>query len=178
MGRFMWFLGLTSVSYTHLDVYKRQGRRLQPERRIAMNRRVVLSLLAGLAALGLTSTPGRADGGQLSPERLDMVDQMGYFTPDFKAAVHELVDSKHALEQAQAEKVKLTGELPDLQKQVTEAEAKEIALRQELAEYEHPEETDFVALQKRMSDAGAKPEEQIMLAQAYVWTCLLYTSRG
>jgi len=135
-----------------------------------MNRRVILSILAGLAVLGLTSTPGQADGGQLSPERLDMVDQMGYFTPDFKAAVHELVDSKHALEQAQAEKIKLTGELPDLQKQVMEAEAKEIALRQELAEYEHPEETDFVALQKRMSDAGAKPEEQIMLAQAYVWT--------
>jgi exonuclease VII large subunit len=134
-----------------------------------MNRYVALSVVAGLAALGLTPTPGHADSKQLSPERLDMLDQLGYFTPGFKAAVHDLVDTKHALEQANAEKTKLTRDLPDLQKQATEAEAKAIALRQELATYEHPEETDFVALQDRMNDAGARPEEQTALAQAYVW---------
>jgi hypothetical protein len=135
-----------------------------------MNRHTALSVLAGLATLSLTSLPGQADSGQLSPERLDMVDQLGYFTPGFKAAVHDLVDTKRALEQAQAEQTKLSHDLPDLQKQVAEAEAKTTALRQELAKYDHPEENDFVALQTKMNDPGAKMEEQIALAQAYVWT--------
>ena len=99
-----------------------------------------------------------------------MVDQLGYFTPGFKAAVHDLVDTKHAMVEANADQKKLTLELPDLQKQAADAEAKVGSLRQELAKYEHPEETDFVALQNKMNDANAKPEEQIALAQAYVWT--------
>jgi hypothetical protein len=135
-----------------------------------MNRRVVLSVVTVLAALGLTPAPMHADSKQLSPERLDMLDKLGYFTPGFKAAVHDLVDGKRALEQAKVDQAKLTQELPDLQKQATETEANAIALRQELAKYEHPEETDFDALQKRMNDAAAKLEEQIALAQAYVWT--------
>jgi hypothetical protein len=135
-----------------------------------MNRRIVLSAMAGLTGLGLASLPGHADSKQLSSERLDMLDQRGYFTPDFKAAVHDLVNARHALELANAEKLKLTKDLPDLQSQAAEAEAKAVALRRELANYEHPEETDFDALQNRMNDAAAKPEEQIMLAQAYVWT--------
>jgi chromosome segregation ATPase len=133
-----------------------------------MNRFVALSVMAGLATLGLTPAQGQTK--QLSPERLDMLDQLGYFTPGFKAAVHDLVNSKRALEQAKAEKTKLTKDLPDLEKQAAETEAKAIALRQELAKYEHPEETDFVALQKRMNDTSVKPDEQIALAQAYVWT--------
>ena len=135
-----------------------------------MNRRVALSVAAGLAACWLASTPGHADDGQLSPERLDMLDRLGFFTPGFKAATHDLVDGKHALEQANAEQATLTKQLPDLQSQAAEAEAKAGALRRELAKYDHPEENDFVALQNRMNDAGAKPEEQIALAQAYVWT--------
>ena len=58
-----------------------------------MNRHVALSVVAGLAALCLTSTPGHADSKQLSPERLDMLDQLGYFTPGFKAAAHDMVDT-------------------------------------------------------------------------------------
>jgi len=135
-----------------------------------MNRRATLSVAAGLAALGLASLPGHADSRQLSPERLDMLDQRGYFTPGFKAAVHDLVYTRHALEQTRAEQVKLTLDLPGLQQKMTEAEARIVALRQELAKYEHPDETDFAALQNRMNDAGAKQEEQIALAQAYVWT--------
>jgi hypothetical protein len=135
-----------------------------------MSRYLALSVGAGFAVLGLIPIPGHADSGQLSPEHLDMVDQLGYFTPGFKAAVHDLVNSKHALEQANAEQATLAKELPDLQTQATAAEAKAIALRQELARYDHPEETDFVALQQRMNDPGATPEEQIALAQAYVWT--------
>jgi len=134
-----------------------------------MNRHVALFVVAGLAMICLTPASGRADSEQISPERLDMVDQLGYFTPRFKSAVHDLVNARHALEQTQAEKTKLTHDLPDLQRQVTDVEAKTVALRQELVRYEHPEETDFAALQTRMNDAGAKLEEQIALAQAYVW---------
>jgi exonuclease VII large subunit len=135
-----------------------------------MNRRVALSVAAGVAAFCLTPAPGHADGKQLSPERLDMLDHLGYFTPGFKAAVHDLVNSKRALEQASAEQTKLTRDLPDLQEQATEIEAKAVSLRQELVKVEHPEETDFDALQKRMDAADAKLEERIALAQAYVWT--------
>jgi len=135
-----------------------------------MKRYFALSVAMGMAGFCLTPTQGHADSKQLSPERLEMLDKAGFFTPGFKAAVHDLVDGKHALEEAKAEQEKLGHDLPGLQKEATETEAKEIALRQELAKYEHPEETDFDALQKRMTDAGAKPEEQIALAQAYVWT--------
>lgn len=133
-----------------------------------MNRFVAMSAVASFTAFGLTSMPGQAK--QLSPERLDMLDRMGYFTPGFKAAVHDLVSNKDALEQANAEKSKLTQDLPDLQKQATEAEAKTVVLRQELAKYAHPEETDFVTLQWRMNDTNSKPEQKIAQAQAYVWT--------
>jgi hypothetical protein len=108
-----------------------------------MNRRMIF-IVAGLAALGPAPAPGQTDSRQLSPERLDALDRLGCFTPGFKAAAHDLVDSKDALEQARTE--------------------------QELAKYEHPEETDFTALQMRMNDAGAKLEDQIAPAQAYVWT--------
>jgi len=129
-----------------------------------MNRHPVPSLLAGLAAFLLAIAPGRADGSQLSPERLNTLDQMGYFTPGFKAAVHDLIDSKRALESANAEKQKLALELP------ADIEAKTAALRQELAKYDHPEEADFAALQNQMTVPDAKPDEEIAMAQAYVWT--------
>jgi hypothetical protein len=132
-------------------------------------RRGSLCIATGLVLLSLASTPCRADG-QLSPERLDLVDKLGYFTPGFKAAVHELVDTKHDLENDALENQKLTLELPALQQRTAEAEAKAIALRQELTKYEHPDETDFTALQNKMKDRGAKLADQIALAQAYVWT--------
>jgi hypothetical protein len=130
--------------------------------------RAAFFFVAGMFMLSLATLPGQA--GDLSPEKLDMLDQMGYFTPGFKTAVHDFVDSKHALEQASAEKAKLTAELPDLQKQAMATQAQAIALRQELSKYDHPEENDFVALQWKMKDPGTKPEEQMALAQAYVWT--------
>ena len=114
--------------------------------------------------------PGHADGEQLSPERLDALDKLGYFTPGFKAAVHDLVDSKHALDQANAEQAKLTAELPALQEAVHGSRGENDRSSPGTGQVEHPEETDFEALQKRMSDPGAKLEDQIALAQAYVWT--------
>jgi hypothetical protein len=127
---------------------------------------ISFSIAVGLAVLG--SMTGRA--AELSPDRLNAVDKLGYFTPGFKAAVHDLVENKIALAAAGDESKKLTLELPGLQKQATVEQAETIALRQELAKYEHPEETDFVALQARMKDSSANLEDQIALAQAYVWT--------
>ena len=130
---------------------------------------LALFVVAGVAGLAMAPLPGRADG-QLSPERLDVLDQRGYFTPGFKAGVHDLVDARHELAQTTAQKEKLNHDMADLRRQAAEAEAQAVALRQELAKYDHPEENDFAALQQRMNDATAKPEEQIALAQAYVWT--------
>src|SRR5258708_5211071 len=138
-----------------------------------MKRSLALPIAASLLALGLSSIMGHADtnelSNQLSPEKLDMLDHAGIFTPAFKAAVHELVNNKHALEQAQEDNKKLALELPGLQNQAQQAQAKAVALRQELAKYEHPEETDFVALQSKMNDTSAKLEDRIAVAQAYVW---------
>ena len=134
-----------------------------------MKKPLVSFLAAGLAAWGLTSMVGRADNSQLSPERLDVVDQLGYFTPGFKEAVRDYVATKHALEKANADQTKLAHDLPDLQKQAADSQAGTAALRQELAKYEHPDETEFDALQSRMNDASAAPDDQLALAQAYVW---------
>jgi hypothetical protein len=122
-----------------------------------------------LASICLAAIPARADK-ELSPERLDMLDKAGYFTPKFKAAVHDLVNADAELKQANTDQKDFTLELPALQKQADDAEAKTATLRTELATYEHPEETDFTALQTKLSDPNAKPEDQIALAQAYVWS--------
>jgi hypothetical protein len=136
-----------------------------------MNRNTrLLSIAAFVAVLGVTSLPGRAGDGQLSPERLDMLDRLGYFTPGFKAAVHNLVDTKHDLEEAKAEQAELAKEEPILKKQAKDAGASTDALRQELAKYDHPEDGDFVALQTLMNDSNAALADQIAQAQAYVWT--------
>jgi hypothetical protein len=133
-----------------------------------MKRRVALFLAA--SAFGMASTPGFADDKQLSPERLDMVDEMGYFTPGFKQAVHDFIFTKQSLEKTNADQASLSRQLPDLQKQAAEAQAQAVALRQELDRYEHPDETDFSILQSRMKDPTVRPEDQTALAQAYVWT--------
>jgi chromosome segregation ATPase len=112
---------------------------------------------------------GHAEGSRLSPERLNFFDQHGYFTPAFKAAVHEWVDAQKVIANTTQEEKRLKNELPSLQKQAGDAEAKVTSLQEELTRYDHPEERDFTILQARMNDASAKPQEQIMLAQAYVW---------
>jgi len=121
-----------------------------------------------IAMLMLLGAP-LAGAKDLSPERLDELDKRGYFTPDFKAATHGLVDALGALNQAEMEEKTLRQQLPSLQKQAAETEAKAVALRQELAKYDHPEENDFTALQSAMSDSVAQAKDQVILAQAYVW---------
>jgi hypothetical protein len=113
--------------------------------------------------------PARADK-HLSADRLNALDRDGYLTPNFKAAVRDLVTARQDLQKAQAEQKQFERDLPGLQQQAADAQAKAVALRQELARYDHPEENDFIELEGRMKDPAAVPEEVIALAQAYVWT--------
>jgi hypothetical protein len=134
-----------------------------------MKRRLLSFAMLAAAGFFLAQVNGRADS-QLSPERLDLLDQWGCFTPGFKAAVHDLVDAKQGIITAQKDEADLRQKLPDLQKQAAEAEVKVAVLQKELTGYEHIDESDFADLQKMMNEAGAKPEDQRVLAQAYVWT--------
>jgi DNA repair exonuclease SbcCD ATPase subunit len=133
-----------------------------------MNLRSICVIAFGLVLLGIV--PTRADEKQLSASRLDALDQAGFFTPAFKQAVHDVVHNREAIAEARTEKQKLDAQIPALQQQAADIEVKAAALRQEVATYEHPEETDFATLQKLMTDPNAKVEEQVALAQAYVWT--------
>jgi len=129
-----------------------------------------LVLPAGRAVSQSTSERLAKDAPQLSPERLDVLDRRGYFTPAFKAAVHELVNGRQTLEQAKTEEKQMRESLPDLQQQSTATEAKVADLRLELARYDHPDDVDLAVLQGLMKDAKAKPAAKLALAQAYVWS--------
>jgi hypothetical protein len=139
---------------------------------------VALSVGASLAVLWLTLGVGQAQTGQLSPERFDELDKWGYLTPGFKAAVHDYVESKHALEQANAENAKFAQDVPVLQKQADDAAKKTAALQMELAKYDKPDEADFAALKNEMSDPNAALKDQIAMAQAYVWSYPTSTNEG
>lgn len=125
-------------------------------------------ILSG-AALFAAAATACADDSHLSPGRFNFIDQRGYFTPAFKATLRDMVDTQEALKQTDADEKKLTADLPALKKQADEAEAKVADLRKDLVQYDHPEETDFVLLQAAMNNASAKPEDQLPLAQAYIW---------
>jgi len=132
-------------------------------------RRRFFFLIFTIALELLGQATARADK-QLSPDLIDQYDRKGFFTPGFKQAVRDLVNTREALQKAEAEQKKFEQDLPGLQQQVTQARAKTVALRQELEQYDHPEENDFIRLQARADDPNAKPEDVLVLAQAYVWT--------
>jgi peptidoglycan hydrolase CwlO-like protein len=123
-----------------------------------------------LALLGAASLSVRADTDDFSSGQLDHLDRLGYLTPAFKTAVHELVDAEQAQRDAAAEQERLKRSLPDLEKEAESEESKVAALKAELSHYSHPDETDFAELQNKMKDTTARPEEQMALAQAYLWT--------
>ena len=133
-----------------------------------MKRHHLLFCAAGILAF-LGQLSAHADK-QLSPDLIDAYDRKGLFTPDFKQAIHDYVSAREQLQRAQEEQAKFEKDLPGLEQQVAEARAKTVALRQELARYDHPEESDFAVLQARMNDRSARPGEVVVLAQAYVWT--------
>jgi hypothetical protein len=125
--------------------------------------------LALLACAGLGTIAVRADG-QLTPTQIETVEKKGWITPAFNTVAQEWVDAKQAAAQAKADQARYSAELPDLQKQVVNEDAKVARLQDELAHYAHPDETDFTALQATMKDPNARPEGQLARAQAYVWT--------
>ena len=125
-----------------------------------------LVLLFALAAFGF---PLRADIYELTTQRLDVLDQRGYFPPELKKATHDLVHARTALKQARREEKQFKGALPYLRGQSAEQQAAADRLRQQLELYAHPEVADFQALQSAMNDASTSAEERLQLAQAYVW---------
>jgi hypothetical protein len=127
----------------------------------------VLVMAAGFLAPAAVRA---ADGPQLSPARLDQFDQRGYFTPKFKVAVHKLVEAQQAAAQAQEQEKKLADTLPGLRQQAADIQAQVAALHKELALYEHPEDSDYDALQAAMKSASASPDDRLKLAQAFVWS--------
>jgi hypothetical protein len=128
----------------------------------------LLLLLAG--ALFVPALLRAADSPQLSAARLDLLDERGYFTPAFKSATHDLVDAQQAVAQAKEDERKLRQSLPDLQKQNADLQARVVVQHKELALYEHPEDSDYEALQASMKNPALPPEQRMMMAQAFVWS--------
>jgi hypothetical protein len=129
-----------------------------------------LSLAARGADLPSTSKAPAHGDDLLSASQIETLQTWGWVTPQFQAAAAKLIDARVAGRMAQDETDKLTYVRPGLEKNVAVADAKVAQLKVELARYDHPDETDFTALQAAMKDAAAKPEDQEALAQAYVWT--------
>jgi hypothetical protein len=129
-----------------------------------MKRRALILafLLAGAMA-------GRADNG-LTQTQIETLEKRGWITPGFEAASRDLLQARDDARTAQADEASLSAALPALREKVSAEDQKVAALRAELARYDHPDETDFAALQAAMQDAGAPTQDQMARAQAYVWT--------
>lgn len=123
-----------------------------------------------LACLLLITVPGRGATTQITAKRLIQLDKMGAFPPDFKEAVHAYVDVKRAIVDGLAEEKKTRSLIPGMEQKARDEQAKVDDLNQVLADYNHTDETDFATLQLKMSDTAAKPKEQLMLAQIFVWS--------
>jgi hypothetical protein len=127
-------------------------------------------LLVMAAGLLLPVGLRAADGPQLSAARLDQLDQRGYFTPKFKAAVHDLAEAQQAAARALEQQKKLAATLPGVRQQEADLQAQVAALHKELALYEHPEDSDYDALQAAMKNPAVSADERLKLAQAFVWS--------
>jgi hypothetical protein len=124
-----------------------------------------------LAALALAAVPWTVQADStLSPTQLDALDKRGFLTPSFAAAARALIEAKQDQRDALGEQDELIKSLPDLQKIAATEESKVAALKAELNHYQHPDETDIEALRQVMQNAAARPEDQMAIAQAYVWT--------
>jgi hypothetical protein len=128
--------------------------------------RTLILLLAGVLLAPLLS---RGDD-LLTQSQIETMERKGWITPQFESAARELIDAKETLKTADGDRTRLELTLPALDKKAKAEDAKVAALKDELAHYDHPDETDFAALQSAMKNASAKPEDQMALAQAYVWT--------
>jgi hypothetical protein len=122
-------------------------------------------VLAPLAGRGADTT-----NDLLTQTQIETMERNGWLTPQFEAAARELIEAKETLKTADDDRTKLELKLPALQKTAATEDAKVSKLKDELAHYDHPDETDFTALQAAMKDSSAKIEDRLALAQAYVWT--------
>jgi len=131
-----------------------------------------------LLLIGILLAPlvGRADDkssssdNYLTASQIEVMQRKGWITPQFEAAARELIDANQTLKTADGDRTKLELQLPDLEKTATTEDAKVAKLKDELAHYNHPDETDFTALQNAVKDPAARTDDQMALAQAYVWT--------
>ncbi len=131
-----------------------------------MKRTLLLLALAGAASL-----LSRADDpGPFTASQLEELDHQGYLTPAFASAARELIEARQAQRDGQAEQEQLKESLPALERQAAAEEGKVAELKEELSRYDHPDDADLAALQAVMKNPAATPEEQLALAQAYVWT--------
>ena len=112
----------------------------------------------------------KVDSGQLSPEWFDYFNHHDYIPPDFKVAIHALVDNNAELASTQADNLRLQEALPEAKRKADEAEAKLAKLQAQLTIYSNLAESDFTELQKTVSDPKAKITDQYAVVQAYVWT--------
>jgi hypothetical protein len=123
-----------------------------------------------LAVALLAPSPARADDNGLTPTQVEAMQRRGWITPDFEAASRRLLEANETAEKAKDDQARLEAQLPDLHKSAAAEDAKVAALKAELARYDHPDEIDFAALREAMNNPSAKIEDQMALAQAYVWT--------
>jgi hypothetical protein len=127
------------------------------------------ALIFLLTAVALLPRAARADD-TLSASQIAVLQHRGWLTPKFQAAARDLIAAKEAANDTGAEQDKLKAQQPALQKSVDAEDAQVAQLKAELARYDHPDETDFTALQDAMKNTSAQLNDQLAQAQAYVWT--------
>ena len=106
----------------------------------------------------------------LSASQIAVLQRRGWITPQFETAARSLIDAKESAQQSQAGQATLQAQQPALEKSVEAEDAQVAQLKAELARYEHPDETDFTTLQDAMKNPHVSLNDQLALAQAYVWT--------
>jgi len=121
------------------------------------------------AALFLAPLAGRADD-LLTPTQIATMERRGWITPEFEAASRELIDAHEAAQKAKDDQASLDAAMPALQQKADAEDRKVAALRAELAREDHPDDTDFSALQDALENPAASLQDQMALAQAFVWT--------
>jgi hypothetical protein len=132
--------------------------------------RTAAFLFACILLVPLAGRGADTDNDLLTQTQIETMQRNGWLTPEFEAAARELIEAKETLKTADSDRTKLELTLPGLEKSASAEDAKVARLKDELAHYDHPDETDFTALQAAMKDGSAKTEDQLALAQAYVWT--------
>jgi hypothetical protein len=127
-------------------------------------------MLGTLAVFSARLAADASSEPQLSQEQSDWLEQRGYYTPAFQAAVHDLVQTRQTLAEKKLAEKKLEENLPDLRQRSAQEAAQLASLQKELNLYQHPEDADYDALQRAMKDPAASAQDRLVLAQAFVWS--------